>query len=87
MEVVNMEIYYVRLKVGYVILVEYEHICYSDAKSLFNFLNISFEEYEQFLLDNGAIYDDNNDYYFKTKKDCNKCMEKLKEKYLKEYLK
>jgi hypothetical protein len=48
-------------------------------------LNISCEEYRNFLFSNGADYiNDIGDTTFKIKENCEKCIDKLKEKYTSE---
>jgi hypothetical protein len=44
-------------------------------------LDISFEEYKNFLLENNADYFYYG-IYFKTKEECNNCIDKLKKTYI-----
>jgi hypothetical protein len=54
---------------------------YLDNKEIIKLLNISIDEYNNFLLSNNANFDSYNNLYFKTNNDCYNCIDKLKEKY------
>jgi hypothetical protein len=65
----------------YYIMIEINNKQYIDDIEIIKLLDISCEEYQQFLLKNNAYYSINKELIFKTKRDCYDCLKKLKEKY------
>jgi hypothetical protein len=66
---------------GYFIAINIGNIDYINDSQIWGLLDISFEEYKKFLINNNAYLNFCNNLYFKTKEDCNNCIEKLKKKY------
>jgi hypothetical protein len=66
---------------GFYIIILYNHKHYSSDKEIAKLLNIFYKEYKNFILLNNGHCDTDNNLMFKTEKDCNDYIEKLKEKY------